>query len=95
MSEVTCDKVVDESEANIITKTFEELNPGDTIIIDGDPKCTWLEFRNDQEFTVEKKYEDKTVKVKELGGVVVKLDEYKTRNLEIQDPASNNQNPEP
>lgn len=73
------DTLVDESDMGIITKTFEELKPGDTIIIAGDPKCTWIQFRQDQDFTVEKKYDDKTVKVKELGGVVIKLDEYKVK----------------
>jgi hypothetical protein len=62
-----------------ITKTFEELEPDDTIIVSGDPKCSWLQFREDQEFTVEKKHNDKTVKVKELGGVVVKMDKYKVK----------------
>lgn len=60
----------------IITKTFEELQPDDVIIIPGDQECTWLQFREDQEFTVEKKHDDKTVKVKELGGVVVQMDKY-------------------
>nr|WP_319266012.1 hypothetical protein [uncultured Draconibacterium sp.] len=62
---------------NTITKTFEELEPGDVIIVPGDPKCTWPQFREDQEWIVEEKYPDKKqVKVKWLGGVAVHMPEY-------------------
>lgn len=64
---------------NIVTKTFKELEPGDTIIVPGDPASALLQFREDQEYTVEKKYNDDTVKLKELGGVVLKLDKYKVK----------------
>ena len=59
-----------------IVKTLEELELGDIIIVPGEPGCSWPQFREDQEYTVEIKHEDKTVKVKELGGVVVKMDKY-------------------
>ena len=62
-----------------ISKTFEELNLGDIIIVTGEPECSWPQFREDQEYTVEIKHEDKTVKVKEFGGVVVKMDKYKVK----------------
>lgn len=62
-----------------ITKTFEELQPGDIIIVPGDPQCNWLQFREDQEFTVEKKHDDKTIKVKEMGGIVVRMNEYNVK----------------
>lgn len=64
---------------NTIIKTFEELELGDIIIVPGEPECSWPQFREDQEYTVEIKHEDRTVKVKELGGVVVKMAEYKVR----------------
>ena len=61
-------------------KTFEQLEPGDVIIVPGDPKCEMILFRKDQEYTVEKKYlKDKSVKVKELGGVVIKMDEFEVK----------------
>ena len=60
-------------------KSFKELEPGDTIIVPGDAQCTWPQFREDQEYTVEVKHEDETVKVKELGGVVVKMEKYKVK----------------
>jgi hypothetical protein len=62
-----------------VIKTFKELKPDDIIIVPGDPKCSWPQFREDQEFTVEIKHEDETVKVKEMGGVVVKMDKYKVK----------------
>jgi len=62
---------------NTIVKTFEQLKLGDTILVPGDPKCTWPQFREDQEWIVEEKYPDKEqVKVKGLGGVVVHMPEY-------------------
>ncbi|MFW5830778.1 MAG: hypothetical protein ACOCVA_00915 [Prolixibacteraceae bacterium] len=62
-----------------VSKTFDELQPGEIIIVPGEPKCRWPEFREDQEYTVEIKYEDETVKVKELGGLVLKMDKYKVK----------------
>jgi hypothetical protein len=62
-----------------VIKTFEQLEPGDTIIIPGDPKCSWLQFREDHEHIVEKKYDGQTVKLEELGGVVVQMPEYKVK----------------
>ncbi|WP_319502549.1 hypothetical protein [uncultured Draconibacterium sp.] len=62
---------------NTITKTFEELEPDDIIIVPGDPTCIFPQFRKDTEWTVEEKYQnEKQVKVKELGGVVVHMSEY-------------------
>ncbi len=64
----------------IVTKTFEQLEQGDVIIVPGNPKCNWPDFREDHEQVVEFKYlDDKSVKVKGLGGVAVKMDEYKVK----------------
>lgn len=62
-----------------ITKTFEQLEPDDVIIVPGSPKSIWPQFREDHEQIVEKKYDDKCVKVKGLGGIAIKMDMYKVK----------------
>lgn len=62
-----------------INKIFEQLDIGDTIIVPGVPECIWPQFRGDTEWVVREKNPDKTVWVKGLGGVVVRMDEYKVK----------------